>query len=67
MTFLCLENTSARQVTIPPQVLDTLPPGRGTLSLIEIVPGLESSFSADGIDAGYFFWRRIDSRNVSFK
>lgn len=67
MAFLCLEDARARQLTVPSLVLEALPPGRGTLSLIEIVPGLDNAFTTDGVDAGYFYSQRIDSRSVGFR
>jgi uncharacterized protein (TIGR03437 family) len=67
MAFLCMEDASARRLTVPSLVLESLPPGTGTLSLIEIVPGPVEAFVADGVDAGYFYLQRIDSRSARFK
>ncbi|MFB3778006.1 MAG: hypothetical protein ACE141_10360 [Bryobacteraceae bacterium] len=67
MAFLCMDYASERRLTVPSLVLESLPAGAGTLSLIETVPGLTVAFATQNVDVGYFYLQRISSQGVSFK
>jgi len=64
-TFFCLAPVSAEQFTIPSYVLETLPPGSGTLGIYNTTNPV--AFTATGLDHGTASASVFSSENVTYQ